>query len=376
MPGAAPAIQYRRRPGRTRRTDPEPGARAISQVFNGTSDVVYNTSLPVTAKPYTLAAWVKPTNVNSTEQSVLGIGYDTGSAGCGAAVEIGSDNHWWVRLHNAGSYNMGGSPANNTWYHVALTVSSTGTYTLYVNGTSLGTTSGGSDPATGALSRGAAAHNSTATSFYHYFKGEVEEVAVWNVALSSTDVATLAGVARGSEGAVKAQPVQLQKYAGLCGSVDTGDNFWITWTPDTTVGTTFISLPCGADPQGCSRNPLPRRLFLQKTDPTQGGGNPGPCVVTNRVMVWLQSKQAWTTVASVGSCTYVYTLTVSGSSFTLKTYTPTAWADSASPLNTVTATATTCNPLAIDFTANGGGEYNSCGCHTPAGGFTVLENQA
>ena len=79
----------------------------------------------------------------------------------------------------------GGSTATNTWYHVAITRSGT-TCTLYINGNSIDT--------------GTDSQAYTATLFLintgdgsYYFGGLTDEVALWDSALSASDISTLRG---------------------------------------------------------------------------------------------------------------------------------------------------------------------------------------
>jgi Concanavalin A-like lectin/glucanases superfamily len=329
----------------------------LSQVFNGTSDVAYNTSLPVTARPFTLACWVKPTNLTVHQnQCPLGIGYDDGTGSSSLSAPFvywnGSAYKWAIYLSGGGFTAASTGPTSGTWYHVCLTVSSTGGATLYVNGSSVATAAGAKTPTAG-VSRGASIHNSGVTTFASPFGGELGEVAVWNVALSSTQVATVAGgTGPGGDKAVTVQLDKLQKYQGLCDSADTGGSFHISWPVDTTSGTTFTPGACGGDPQGCGRNPLPSLLYLSAQDHVYSGA----CARKNERFGWSRGQQYWYTSMLTNTCIYDYVVTVSGSSFTLKIYNT-----GGTLLNTYAAAAASCNPLTVSFLANGS-EYNGCTC--------------
>lgn len=375
----------------------------MSQVFNGSSDKVYNTSIPVATYPVTLACWVKPTNLNSTEQTILGAGYWDGSTGGnGFFLGIDSSNKWAFRLPTVSLQSAATGPTSGAWYPVCLTIDSSKSCTLYVNGSSVKTYTASSIPtATGCVSRGAMATNATPSAWARYFKGELQEVAIWNVALSGSEVSTLAGSVVGLDGAYGVHYSGLRYYLNLALG---GDPYEITWLPsDTVIGTTFqphnvqlgIPYPIGWTVGGalpCSTTPVDWELSYTPSWTNyplwSGPGLPGvtdpiplwvqafdwhggPCTVANQKMPWIKGRCKWICGITVGTCRYVLSLTYQPNlgNFILTIRDPTTDA----VIETIAASMT-CNvsPLAVFFMPIGT-EFASCGCNS-FGGFNITKN--
>lgn len=169
--------------------------------FNGDDDYISvsrNSSLDVTT--FTIAGWVKLTNVATANQFVFWNG-NTASpwGGWGLAINrssvLGCDVGeicLWVSQNSGSNFDYVEVPHNLTvndkWYHIAATWNnSTKTATYYVDGTPIGSATSsyavvmGSSPNTYA-GRGASAG---------YFNGAMDEVRVYNYALSAAEISAL-----------------------------------------------------------------------------------------------------------------------------------------------------------------------------------------
>lgn len=157
------------------------GGSAYASVSN-TSVLEFNAS-----QSYTLSAWVKATNLLSPNyQGVITFGRDT-SAWWGLWISPGNTGspQW---LNGSAVVNASGAKVTSGWHHVVLVQDATANRQyVYVDG--VDTTSGsptaqnGSGGGTIFLGRG------TATE---YFTGSIDDVRVYNRALSASDISRLA----------------------------------------------------------------------------------------------------------------------------------------------------------------------------------------
>jgi len=166
-----------------------PPSCTYSLGFNGTSNFIPMENGIVPTGNTTIVAWVKPESVDGetilhwgpisgcspSSQSFRIIGGKLNlSTGCGTAIE--------------GNTTL---TAGN-WYHVAITISSAGVSTLYLNGVDDGSgngrTGGGATVTTGVSTIGVGYNGGNQ---FNYFEGEMTEFSVWSKVLSSTEISDL-----------------------------------------------------------------------------------------------------------------------------------------------------------------------------------------
>jgi hypothetical protein len=142
--------------------------------FDGTDDVISMSGVDTSDSTYSVAMWIRPSNLTEGWQSLL-----TVNAGNG------------LYLRSTGNLTFltaGGGPQNstvlniNTWYHVVF-VNDGGNYTWYINGVSDGTGSGATT--CGALSR--MGDNSSSETY----AGRIGQASVYSVAITAQDVEDL-----------------------------------------------------------------------------------------------------------------------------------------------------------------------------------------
>ena len=208
--------------------------------FNGTSNYVNcgTASGLNPASAITVEAWIDPSatteqkidDTRGTWQSLNGYSFFTESGKLYFEYGNGST---YAQLGNTGGVKT------NTWQHVAVTLSGS-TLTWYVNGKSTGTTSGiaGITASTSNLAIGKSISRNG-----QYFKGLIDEVRVYNRALSANEIAmqyqaefkkvaasswqfsdTVSGLANGT-------------YSYSASATDTGNNSGSTETRTLTVNT-------------------------------------------------------------------------------------------------------------------------------------------
>jgi subtilisin-like proprotein convertase family protein len=152
---------------------------------------------------FTVECWVNPTNVATPSYQIL-VQKRLGSAATGYTLYLSTGK---VCIRTNSSSRLTGTTIipNNSWSHVAATYSSsTGVFTVYVNGVADGTvTVASAAPAADTDSlRFAAGFNSP-------YAGLMDEIRVWNVELSAADLLARMRIPIGENSGV---------YAGLVGA--------------------------------------------------------------------------------------------------------------------------------------------------------------
>jgi subtilase family serine protease len=150
--------------------------------FDGTSGVVSVAENGIAlASPLTLEAWINPTD-NTTTHVIIGKedSYLMAVSGGTLQYSIMTNGSWaWV--------DTGLSVPTGSWSHVAITYNGT-TVTGYVNGVG----SAAADPDGGAVAQNSnpvcLGNRGTSCDGTNYFNGLIDEVALYNVALSSTEI--------------------------------------------------------------------------------------------------------------------------------------------------------------------------------------------
>ncbi|MHB1483656.1 MAG: LamG domain-containing protein, partial [Saccharofermentanales bacterium] len=141
----------------------------------------------------TLSCWVNMSQLPA--QNYVVVGKDSSDASYRIVINSSGQGHFVVATSGSSWYSAGtyasftSSLSLNTWYHIVGTYD--GNYVrVYINGALAGT---GSQPLQGTIAAGTSplriGYKSAST--IDYYKGKVDEVQVYNVALSSTEVDNL-----------------------------------------------------------------------------------------------------------------------------------------------------------------------------------------
>jgi hypothetical protein len=158
--------------------------------FNGSSGYISvpdKSNLDMTGD-FTLEAWAKPTVVNDgIDHAIIAKGGTCGNSCFQYRLYQSRYNTWRGILYNGSTSNVidsPGAPTAGVWTYLALTRSGS-TVTLYVNGTAVKTMtlSPALNTSTGILALGRQGSGSA-----DYFNGSIDEAAVYNKALSATQV--------------------------------------------------------------------------------------------------------------------------------------------------------------------------------------------
>jgi len=199
--------------------------------FNGTSQYVEGTHalLPQGNAPRSIEAWVYPTAYN-------GVIFNYGAANTNQRSGLllnGSGQLYYVGENN--DLTGGGALSLNTWHHVAASYNGT-TMVLYVDGVQTATNNPSAFGTTGNNWR--IGQRIPPTPFNELFSGRIDEVRVWNRALTAGEV---------TQSATRTNPTSL---AGLVGRWDMREGSGSTladMTGNSTAGT-LVNAPTWVSP--------------------------------------------------------------------------------------------------------------------------------
>lgn len=190
------------------------GFLEAARSFNGSSDFLNVAATPVTAYPLTLAAWFNSSNI-TVNQHILEV-YDTALISGHAIAALGAvagdpvrarsfQNDLFAQASTTTGYSA------NTWHHAAGVFTSATDRAAFIDGGSKGTNANNRTP-TGLDSVGIGRSFSGGTPA-QYFNGLVAEAAIWDVALTDSEILQLArGVSP-----MMVRPSNIVFYAPLVG---------------------------------------------------------------------------------------------------------------------------------------------------------------
>ena len=178
------------------------------------------TNLPVGNSTYTQAAWIKP--------GVLGPQGIVGWGNYGAVRQVnafrlfdsgnGFRHYWWgADLDATGLATV---LNNGTWHHAATTFDGT-TRKIYLNGVVVAQDTPGANGATAANFRIGSTNNG------EFFNGSIDDVAIYNHALTASEIASLAGGASPFTGPA------ITSFAATPSSAWEGGAVTLNWTVNT-----------------------------------------------------------------------------------------------------------------------------------------------
>ena len=226
-----------------------PFADSTADSFNGTSSyVVLPAADQVTTGPGTVELWFQTTASNevlySTQAAAVGAATVTG--GYQPSLYIGSDGKLIGRFSNsfAAEVITSATAVNDGRWHLAVLSASTGSQTLYLDGTAVGTNAGTlvnsgatSDVYLGAGYLGGSwpdesqQSSTSGTGYASYFTGSMAEFAAFRSQLSAGQVAAQYAAAKNSQGLTPVETVQV---------TDPGNNT-LSWQYDPLNGYRLIA---------------------------------------------------------------------------------------------------------------------------------------
>jgi hypothetical protein len=190
--------------------------------LNGTSAYLSKASavasLPTGNSPYTISAWFKPTATGA--RGIIGWGnFGTTRQVCALRLHNTNDfrHYWWgADLDAVASTNY----SNGQWHHVVAVYNGT-TRAVWYDGTMIAQDSpgvNGSTTANFAIGR---------TNNNEYFQGTLDDVAVWNHALSNAEIVALAGGGSPGNGPI------ITSFTSNKTAAYEGEGIHLSWVVDT-----------------------------------------------------------------------------------------------------------------------------------------------
>ena len=156
--------------------------------FIGNSAGIVNTTLQLSSTAHSVSLWMKPQDLTATKWQIMFFSAFNGhpSFTLGKRPDRTTSFHYRNESSNEVYFTLSNA---NTWYHVVVTRNNSGS-TVYVNGSSVATDSN-SMGSYGSSSYQKASIGSNPNYPAEYFDGTLDQIRVYNVALTATDVANL-----------------------------------------------------------------------------------------------------------------------------------------------------------------------------------------
>ncbi len=157
--------------------------------FDGTNDYVAINSVNVSGYPFTFSAWIKTGTIGSSDRVIVNIA-DNSSSRRYFGIFVGEDEGGQVciRGRNGGHRTVHSTVTvdDNKWHHVVGVFASATDRTLYIDGISEATDSRNVNYSTSVNTTTIGRWgDSTPKS---YFDGDIDEVQIWDIALSETQI--------------------------------------------------------------------------------------------------------------------------------------------------------------------------------------------
>jgi len=165
--------------------------------FDGTNDYVVADGVTSnldssTGLPFTVSAWAYP---DTTTKGAIFAFNKTGNNAENLNILYFAQDGSTQKFYHYDRGNNSWTVSTNTfdpgeWHHIVVVVDSSGNGKLYVNGGEEGTWSNGTNTSADRFSIGQEYDGSGSTAS-DFFDGKIDEVAIWNVDLSTSDVTSL-----------------------------------------------------------------------------------------------------------------------------------------------------------------------------------------
>ncbi|WP_413999163.1 LamG-like jellyroll fold domain-containing protein [Flavobacterium sp. W1B] len=156
--------------------------------FDGEDDHVNFSNNYNLTSPFTISVWIKPETQPASGTSIQAIfskrNGDNLSAANGYDLRLDNNNYISFNWNNGGTLKSTNPINTSRWYHIGVTYDGA-TYKLYIDGIEIASASG-SAPATNNLNciLGAMNRNGNPNEPINYYSGWMQELQIWNIALS------------------------------------------------------------------------------------------------------------------------------------------------------------------------------------------------
>ena len=160
--------------------------------FNGSNQYISASTTPVTAAPFTISCWAYPTTT-AVSFGCVGVTTSAGAASFRTQLmqaSIGQNGRIGSFVQSVGSNaNSTTTWSVNSWNHLVGLYTSSTSRTVYLNGGGAATNTASSSPnGVDSVLIGVLLNNS---ALFNYATGYICEVAIWNKALSVSEITAL-----------------------------------------------------------------------------------------------------------------------------------------------------------------------------------------
>lgn len=165
----------------------------MSRDFNGTNALLTRSAGVISAFPFTVAIWYRPTALSGSDKDLFST-HDDPSVPIAIRLSLRSASSWKPTLYMYdGTYkevNAGAGSTTNAWQHAAAVGTSSTNYSVFYNGANKATGTTAVTMTLSNLDRVALGRTSFAAS--DYFTGQLAHCAVWSAALTDAEIEVLA----------------------------------------------------------------------------------------------------------------------------------------------------------------------------------------
>lgn len=162
----------------------------MARNFSGSTDNLTNLAAPVTVAPLTISAWARPETLHEGVICQLA-GDGSGGSGSQWVLQTRSDGDVWFRVRESGNIariSEFASYVANTWQHFCGVERSATNRRVFLDGTE-GSDPGGSSVIPSGIDTTMIGERADGAL---NFDGDIGHVAIWNVALTNGEIASLA----------------------------------------------------------------------------------------------------------------------------------------------------------------------------------------
>lgn len=157
--------------------------------FDGIDDFLsFANNYDMNSGEFSLEAWIKLDNVSGAKTIIS----KRNGANLTSGYDLSLVNNRLIFGWNNGGQLQSNQTINNTrWYHTAVSFNGTDTYTLYIDGYNVGTTTSGTAPLINTNRFLVGAMDRTNATPINYLAGAIDEIRIWNTALTATQIRSM-----------------------------------------------------------------------------------------------------------------------------------------------------------------------------------------
>jgi len=257
------------------------------------------TSLPATNAAQTISAWVNITSAAGTSSIVA-------LTGASSAVKLGLSASVLRVVRNDGTALISTTaPSTGAWHHVAYTWDGSSANNLYVDGVAITATATAHD--SGAVSGAFIGASSASADF---FNGKIDDVRVYNAALTATQIAQLAAGRHAGTGGYATYALSAATSVSAGFIIDAGNFSSGSFTLNVTAASQPVFVNAGTYTVGSAAQSFAGGLTIQPMSTlamaTSGGNVRLPAGTTLTIDGTLNASSTGASISNGGTGTYTF----------------------------------------------------------------------